>query len=683
MKIVRYSRQKGIATILVVLLLSLAVAATAFSMINHNRNTQTKQVAVHAATHANNGAWAAADTLRLFLKNVAESDLLLLEGNTFSMQVGGDTSRAMSATVQSVTADTAEPGTYLINSLVSSTDNSAEATALMDVVFRLTPGEITDVIELADSVMLSGNLDMTGGIQITGSDGNMQDLSVDGDIRIDQVSINSIRNIQATGDVYLGSGATADSIYSNGNVTLTGSVAVGTVKATGTFEAQSGSSSVDSIWVNGDVTLDSSGSFNYVNTRSNITTNAWTTFGSLRAGKNIDAKAFGQINSLASKGDTRFGVGSPVGVAKIEGNLIGCVGDYWNDFTSIDVGGTVSSDCSELIIGGQNVLVEVMEEVKPVELEKVVIDVWALKSKANYVLEYDEVRRAPMATLYNVNGIPDGTKYYLNKYFPVNNSQHYGYLCEADTVSYLGDLCVEPEPGPAICLGFSDQNDCLKYDRLTDTWEFNGAALAPGIFWFKGELAMGTTTTTSTLMATGNISTSGAYYGAAVNWFGYDDICLGKNSLIRDKYGADSGMDRKYSARFAGYYPTNLCDMVNHKYVPDSAGNAGLIAGGYDPDGDGSYGGGDISLSASSEVWGQVLAGDVIATGGGTVIHGAITSAALGDGSVDGNDGNKLSGSTTVEVDESDTYDGDEITDTSGETKYSGNKVNVVWARYN
>ena len=86
MKIVRYSRQKGIATILVVLLLSLAVAATAFSMINHNRNTQTKQVAVHAATHANNGAWAAADTLGLFLKNVAESDLLLLEGNTFSMQ---------------------------------------------------------------------------------------------------------------------------------------------------------------------------------------------------------------------------------------------------------------------------------------------------------------------------------------------------------------------------------------------------------------------------------------------------------------------------------------------------------------------------------------------------------------------------------------------------------------------
>merc|ERR1712000_32815 len=191
-----------------------------------------------------------------------------------------------------------------------------------------------------------------------------------------------------------------------------------------------------------------------------------------------------------------------------------------------------------------------------------------------------------------------------------------------------------------------------------------------------GELAMGTTTTTSTLMATGNISTSGAYYGAAVNWFGYDDICLGQNSLIRDKYGANSSMYRKYSNRFSGYYPTNLCDIANQEYLPDSAGNAGLIAGGYDPDGDGSYSGGNISLSASSEVWGQVLAGDVIATGGGTVIHGAITSAALGDGSVDGNDGNKLSGSTTVEVDESDTYDGDEITDTSGETQYSGNRVN-------
>ena len=129
--------------------------------------------------------------------------------------------------------------------------------------------------------------------------------------------------------------------------------------------------------------------------------------------------------------------------------------------------------------------------------------------------------------------------------------------------------------------------------------------------------------------------------------------------------------------------PTNLWDMEERKYLPTSTGNAGLVAGGYDPSGDGSYSGGDISLSASSEVWGQVLAGDVIATGGGTVIHGAITSGALGDGYVDGKEGNNLNGSTTVEVEESDTYDGDEITDTSGDPSYSGNEVNVVWTRYN
>ena len=563
MKIARYSRQKGIATILVVLLLSLAVGATAFSMINSNRNTQTKQVAVHAATHANNSAWAAADALRLYLKNVEEDDLPALVNRNLTMTVGNDTTRSMSAVVRSVDADASVPGTYLIEAEVTATDISADSSALMDVVFRLTPGEISDSIDLTDSVMLSGNLDMTGGIKITGVDGNMQDLSVDGDIRIDQISINSIRTIKATGDVKLGSGAAAETIYANGSVSIKDTVAVNTIWAMGDFEAQ-GSASVDTMWINGDVTIDSSGSFNFVNTLGDIYANAWTSYGDLKADGNIYAEAFDDINTAASGGNTLFATGGHVGTAKIKGNLTGCVGSYWDDFTDIQVAGTVSESCPPSIVGGQQVSFVPMNPVTEVELDKVIIDTWALKSEANYVLEYDENLKAPVARLYNVAGVPNGKVYYLNKYFEKNYSKHHGYLCEADLLSYSSDgRCLEISPGPAICLGFSDQTDCLTYDKDSDTWTFNGAALAPGVFWFKGDLAMGSTTTTSTLLATGSITTSGAYYGAAVNWFGFDDICLAKNSLIRDTYGAGSSTDKKYTDRFEDYYPAvshNKCN---------------------------------------------------------------------------------------------------------------------------
>ncbi|BCL89988.1 hypothetical protein [Ralstonia pseudosolanacearum] len=127
-------------------------------------------------------------------------------------------------------------------------------------------------------------------------------------------------------------------------------------------------------------------------------------------------------------------------------------------------------------------------------------------------------------TVSNVNSIPNGT-YYLT-----GSGGNQDWLCT--TKSYNANQCVAK-----ICKGFSDYNTCFSY--FNGTWSTNGATMAPGVVWFHGDLSLGVGTYENTVIATGNLSTSGSTVVHAPNYGGLSGQCN--------------------NTAFPALYPTNFC----------------------------------------------------------------------------------------------------------------------------
>ncbi|WP_248112253.1 hypothetical protein, partial [Ralstonia pseudosolanacearum] len=85
--------------------------------------------------------------------------------------------------------------------------------------------------------------------------------------------------------------------------------------------------------------------------------------------------------------------------------------------------------------------------------------------------------------------------------------------------------------------GFSDYNTCFSY--FNGTWSTNGATMAPGVVWFHGDLILGVGTYENTVIATGNLTTSGSTVVHAPNYGGLSGQCN--------------------NTAFPALYPTNFC----------------------------------------------------------------------------------------------------------------------------
>ncbi|HET7866956.1 MAG TPA: hypothetical protein VFL86_21355, partial [Burkholderiaceae bacterium] len=240
------------------------------------------------------------------------------------------------------------------------------------------------------------------------------------------------------------------------------------------------------------------------------------------------------------------------------------------------------------------------------------IDAYAYRSAANYQFDRDSSGRT-VVTVSQVNGVPDGT-YYLT-----GNADKQDYLCTGP--SYAAGSC------PAkICEGYSDYNSCFDYSG--GTWSINGKTMAPGVAWFKGNLSAGVGTYYNSFIATGNITTAGANITKAVNY-------AGPGSSVVPKVDAVC-----INSRFGSLYPLNFCTGTGGAtFVSNPPGNIAFAAGGMVGT---TYVGGRIDLTASNDVYGDVLAGDLVVTGGSTTVHGVILATRQGS-----NTGNSGFGAST------------------------------------
>ena len=713
-------KQTGIATVLIVLTVGIAVLVATMGVLHHLRSTQQRQLAVHSAGGSQAKAWQGVEIVRRYLTKV-DPQVLAQWGNSTEevvITIGdnqGYRVRLNTITNNGVTTNSSNQTVhnYMIAATITAVgykDSPSQSSSTIETVYEvgaiegsnITPNPTPPVSTGAINVFnIKRDLNMTGGIKVIG--GKSANFNVDGNVVLDSASIDGINAINSTGNVSVGSGIKVNTVYADGDVNLSGSASIGQIKNRGNVVISGGTSSL-AIQTNGLVTfnggqassvqsklgvnvpaggvnissietegpLNWSGSGGGVSTakangaisynggnnstslssgntvtvlaagankvvaNGNLLHQGYGTIGTADVGKDVSVSSSGGVTTLRTKGSTNMtGSGSVSNIAG-EKNLL--VSNYQS--VSGKIGGTLSktqqwnSSVNVSVVPNLKVDVEQHKTVQLAEVPKVelppnqVVDVYTLKPSANYIFEY--ISNQIVVTVNAVAGIPAGSYVLGNKQ---DNGSKPQWLCKVSDMS--GTTCTKPVA--TICQGFSEYNGCFAYDTASKKWSVNGQTMARGAVWFEGNLEIGNGVYVNTWMATGNINTAGGHRTTAPNYAGYEVTC--NNARPHNS-------SLPINAQFVPLVPTNFCNTSTKVMVPNALGNSTYIAGGYNPS-NGAYGGGVVTLGASTVAEGNVVGADVVNTGGSTTIKGSV----LANGQ---NTSNKtpmqFTGSTTIDL---------------------------------
>lgn len=572
-------RQRGLSSVLFMMISGLSLAAMVFGAAHYVRGSQAQSVTVHAATQAQLKAWGGAEALRQYLMQLGAVDAAKLEPNQV-VAFGGV--NGVSAKVSSVLASDATNCGGGARVGFDITGASGGANTLLAAIYCVKGSGGGGGGGPKATINIKGNLDLSGDLKVIG--GDRARMVVDGKVS-GSGSLSGISFLYASSDVSLGGSTSFEQLFSEGNIELSGS---GNYSSLGSMKNISlkGTVQAGTVNANGRVTLEG-------NTVTELNAIGDVTLGSVA-----------HVNQLRSKGSVEA-TNSEIGNASVQGN-----------YTERSNGGVASGEYGgSLSVPGSNGKVHLtraaglqvaVAPLTPTSIAAPGFDAYAYKALANYAFERDG--SDTKVTVRAVSGVPDGT------YFLKGSGDKQDYLCTGN--SYSAATCKAK-----ICAGYSEWNSCLSYNN--GTWSIAGESMAPGVVWFKGHVQAGTGTYYNSWIATGNLSTAGNNVSYAPNWAGYANVCN--------------------NSRFAGAAPTNFCKAGASELQPVSAGNIVFGAGGRL---NGTYSGGEIDLGASNEVYGDVLAGDILKTGGSTRVHGYISAARLGS-----NPGNsRLSAGTQIDL---------------------------------
>lgn len=711
-------KQSGIATILIILTIGIAVLVSAMGVMYNLRSTQQRQLAIHSGASSQALAWQGVEIVRRYLVQVNPDTLAQWSNSTEAVPLrigdGKQYKATLSKVVNAGTTTNESNQTvyhYLVRANVTGTGfagGPSQSSNTLETTFEVaaikgttttgttTPPATTNVINVFN---IKHDLNMTGGIKVIG--GKTANFNVDGNVKLDSASIDGINAINSTGNVSIGSGIKVNSVYSDGDVNLTGAAGVGQIKNRGNVTISGGTSSL-SIQSNGLVTFNggqasavqsltgvnvtaggvnissiettgpvnwtgsggqvssakANGSISYAGNNNNtflssgndvILTGAGAT--KVIATGNLIDQAYGNVTTADITGNTSMTGSGGISTLRTKGNtsmtgsgsissISGEKNLYVNGWQAAGgkIGGTLSkaqtwnSSVNVSVVPGLTVNVEQHQTVQLAEVPKVVlesnqtVDVYTLKASANYIFEY--INNQIVVTVNAVSGIPDGAYVLGDKQ---DNGTKPQWLCKPSDM--VGSVCTKPVAN--ICQGYSDYNGCFSYNASSKKWTVGGTSMARGLVWFEGDLEIGNGTYLNTWLATGNITTAGGHKTSAPNYAGYAAVCTNASY---------NGLS--VNSNFANLIPTNLCNLNDKTMVPNAIANSAYIAGGYNPT-SGAYGGGVVTLGASTVAEGSVVGADVVNTGGSTTIKGSV----LANGQNVNNTGPMLfSGSTTIDL---------------------------------
>ena len=655
-------RQRGIATLLIILLLCAAIAVTAMGAAYALRGTQQRQMTVHAATSAQGAAWRGVEAVRLALTQAGLTTLTeWCNGNTCAAgdQVldktidGLATIGVPDARLVRIRRPDPAKDIYLVTAQVTGQAGSGDSLtrSTVEVVYEVgnvttgggsTPGS-GEPAPLNAVITFNHNLNLSGSITVMKPAGTEYQINVKGDLTTGGNTITGVDTIWSTGSIQISSGSTFGTLAANGDIKFDGSVtATRAVNARGDICISGGANAANAqVRANGSVVADGGvvlGDVSAIGTSQRGSETAKCTTNTDKPGTDQDGKVFAvdlkgnsSARTVAATGSVRINSGSITGTEGLRatGHL---VDTNWGGTECGQVGLSVSADnpavknCVSTVTGLQVPIAPV----SPVNLNQSTFNAYDVEAAAHYVFKIDAAGYK-IVTVRNIHGVTDGT-YFIADY----PGPYKDYLCTelAAGSSPTAPKC-KTQPSVTPCKGFSAYNNCMAYDAATRKWTLSGTSFAPGIVWFEGNLHLGNGVYQNSFVATGEITTGGSLEVYAVNYAGYD----GKRGTTTY---APTGIC--VNSNFPALYPIDYCGTDGSAFTsPDTViGHYALLAGSYATNGN--YVGGNIVLGASNKIYGSVLAGNSYGSGGSTTIRGSITALSQGSGSHYG------AGSTTIDL---------------------------------
>lgn len=691
--------ERGAATILTILLIGMGLISVSLGAMHVVRSTQERQLAAHAQVNAQAGVWAAVEAVRVNLQSLTKDQLTTL-AYPQTWTITGSDSLTQQANITDVDPPISPAVDFKITAVITARDTAAKASSSVEVVYSVEPGIVGGPLTLSGVLDFYNDLTATGGITLNAPGNQGLDFNVDGNFTAKSAGISGtgFRHINVTGNIELNSQVSAQ-ILRGRNITLDQAASATSIEAWGFPKGHELSV--------GDETDDKKTS----TCCGNITVKAWPT---RKPGETVDpdivttAKANGSVNSTAGRVDTILArrdvtvAGKGAGTVKAVGNVTLNSPENIGDVLA---GGNLSIQANNKSTGVKAALGKVtcpggnpenMHVIKatsaenldpnckgtadstitpptitPVEQVKLVrptIDAWALKESANYAIEY-----APNGTLSikvkNVNGIANGD-YFLGHY-----GKEQWHICSS--VEPLNHQCTTGEESTAtpFCINSNEYTSCFSADKNKKTLDIKAdstpAGLLPGVIWFNGTLNLAGGPFFNTFIATEDIVTYGKFKVYSVNYASRylpegnsDAICKNQTAI----------------PKFDGRYPSNFCSE-SLEFIAHPLGNIGLLAGGYSQSTPSTYVGGKITLGNDTNIYGTVVAGNILEASGASHIYGYVSAAGLKGLETEEN---KMTAEVKIDLSQKHpNYTPEKIPNTSNNGGVSSPATAVVlWSRY-
>lgn len=130
------NNESGFVTVLMVLLVGMAIAASAVGTAYYVNSAQKGLVSGHALTNAKSGAWTGVETFRQYLEGLNAVQIQALNGQTgITLTADSRTLNVRSLTVETVV--TTNP-TYRVTAEIQNTSTAAKSSATVQVVYDVT-----------------------------------------------------------------------------------------------------------------------------------------------------------------------------------------------------------------------------------------------------------------------------------------------------------------------------------------------------------------------------------------------------------------------------------------------------------------------------------------------------------------------------------------------------------------
>lgn len=706
---------RGVATILIIVMLGLVVTAAALGSFHALSGAQQRQLTVHSTAPAQATAWRGVQLVRRYLEAVDGQAIANWGREGAPLAIGGD----LGITAR-ITEVVEVPGSALVGPYyrvtaqvtgIAARGTAAQSMSAVEVVYRVVPGDGGGTAPapgggggVIHAMDIHRNLDLSGSINFKGPDNAV--INVDGNARLDNASITGIDTLRATGDVSIGSNIQVGSVHANGDVELSGSAGVGEIRSRGDVTVRGGSNpltvrangrvhfsggkgsvvesrggvrvsgggvSITSVATQGDVDWSGSGQAGTLHANGNITyagaknggsptlrsrgelTVTGAGAGLAHANGRVRGTGWGELDTIASRGDVTLAGSVSAGSIRATGNArmegSGDVGRI-DGQGGLYVGGWQS--VSGVIGGRLEKAQRYNNNVRVTERPGHAVTVEEVATVS--IPEVPEVQMPAFSIdVYPLRAAANYVFEYVDNRIQVQVSQVSGI---PDGTYVLGehhggrkDWLCRPQD--------LDNGVC----RQTVGTICQGYSAHNACFAYKrGKWSInGTSMARGVAWFDGDLEVGTGTY---VNTFlatGNINTSGSHRTLAPNYAGhaavcrnaAPAGTRLSVNSNFAELVPTNLCDLGKREMTGEPLGNIAYLAGGLRPGG--GFVGGDIDLGASTRADGAVMAGNLLRTGGSTTINGRIVSAAQ---RASAGEEVRMGGSTTMDLGSgSDDYD--------------------------